>query len=245
MLAGVAPRFRKVLRTVPLGQGHVWVDDEHFDIARHLRLVALPAPGSEDQLREFVARLLEAPLAPDRPLWELWVVDGVAGDRVALVPRVSHVLGDGMAVLGLMLAFFDTEPRSHDDEVPDWSASPPPRAVALLAQAVLARWRRDAETFWRLGRTLAAPAKVLTGVPQVVSAGASILRPAPSFAFTRPVGPRRDVVWLRLPLSDLERVKRAERVKLNDSRSEDWCPSGCSGPSAPHSFTISRSPTWW
>jgi WS/DGAT/MGAT family acyltransferase len=216
VLARAAPRFRKVLRTVPFGQGLVWVDDAHFDIARHLRLVALPAPGTETQLREFVARLLEAPLAADRPLWELWVVDGVAGDRVALVPRVSHVLGDGMAVLGLMLAFFDTEPLAHDDVVPDWSASAPPRAVALLAQAVVARWRREAETFWRMGRTLVAPAKVLAGLPQVLSAGTSILRLAPTFAFTRPVGPRRDVVWLRLPLADLERVKRAEGVKLND-----------------------------
>jgi WS/DGAT/MGAT family acyltransferase len=216
VLTRSAPRFRKVLRRVPLGQGLVWVDDEHFDIARHLRLVALPAPGSEVQLREFVARLLEAPLAPDRPLWELWVVDGVAGDRVALVPRVSHVLGDGMAVLGLMLAFFDPEPLAHDDVLPDWSASPAPRAAALLARAVVARWRRDAQTFVRVGRTLVAPAKVLTGLPQVVSAGASILRLAPSLAFTRPVGPRRDVIWLRLPLADLERVKRAEGVKLND-----------------------------
>jgi WS/DGAT/MGAT family acyltransferase len=210
------PRFRKVLRPVGFGQGLVWVDDEHFDIARHLRSAALPAPGSDDQLREFVARVLETPLPADRPLWEFWVVEGVAGDRVALVPRVSHVLGDGVAVLRMMLSLFDTAPQSDDEPPSDWLAAAHPGAVSMLAGAVLGRWRRGAGTARSLGRLLADPVRTLAGVPGLVVAGASILKPAPPLAFTRPVGPRRDFAWLRLPLPPLEEVKHAEQVKLND-----------------------------
>lgn len=117
-----------------------------------------------------------------------------------------------MAVLGLMLAFFDPEPRSSDEVVPDWSASPAPGVGTLLTGAVLARWGRGLGLLRQLGQ----PTQVLAGVPGVVTAAASILRPVPSLAFTRRVGSRRDVVWLRLSLADLERVKRAEGVKLND-----------------------------
>lgn len=211
-----APRFRKTLRHLPMGQGLVWVDDEHFDIARHMRLTSLPRPGNDDQLRELVARVLEAPLPADRPLWEFWVVDGVSGDRVALVPKFSHVLGDGMAILGLVMSLFDGEPRSHDDEPPDWSPVPGPGMLSLVATAVVGRWRGRVGTLLSLGGTLVSPSQLLTHALGLLDASASILRAAPTLPFTRPVGPRRDFAWVRLPLRDLETVKRMEAVKLND-----------------------------
>jgi diacylglycerol O-acyltransferase / wax synthase len=211
-----APRFRQVLRRVPLGQGLVWVDDEHFDIARHVRFTALPRPGSEAQLRELVARVLETPLAPDRPLWEFWVVEGVEGDRVALVPKVSHVVGDGMAVLGVVMSMFDVEPQDHDASAPPWFTTPPPGTLPILAVAVYRRGRRQLEAFWHLGRTLADPTKVPGRMAAVARAGAMLLAPAPPLPITRPVGPRRDFAWVKLPLGPLMGVKRAEEVKLND-----------------------------
>lgn len=213
---GAVPRFRQLLRSVPFGQGLVWVDDEGFDIARHLRPAALPAPGNNAQLREFVARVLEAPLPSDRPLWEFWVVEGVAGDRVALVIRVSHVLGDGVAVLRMMLSLFDVEPVGPDGAAPAWLASPPPGGARLVAGAVLGRWRRRAATLWRLGRTVTDPRRLLADTGGMVTAAASILKPAPALDFMQPVGPRRDFAWLRLPLAGLEDVKHAEQAKLND-----------------------------
>jgi WS/DGAT/MGAT family acyltransferase len=211
-----APRFRQVLRRVPLGQGLVWVDDPHFDIARHMRLVALPRPGTDAQLREFVGRLMEAPLPADRPLWEFWVVEGVSGDRVALVPRVSHVIGDGMAVLGVVLSLFDTEPRTEEDVPGPWAASPSPRGVPILATALYQRWGRQARAVWHLTRTLANPSAVPGRVMTLARAGTTLLSPAPVLPFTRPVGPRRDFAWVGLSLPDLERTKRATGVKLND-----------------------------
>ena len=211
-----APRFRQVLRRVPFGQGLVWVDDPHFDIARHLRLAALPRPGTDAQLREFVARLMEAPFPADRPLWEFWVVEGVAGDRVALVPKVSHVIGDGMAILGVVFSMFDPEPRIQEDPPGPWFASSPPAALPMLATVAYQRWRRQAEAVWHLGRSLASPTEVPGRVAAVVRAGRTLLAPAPALPFTRPVGPRRDFAWVRLELPDLERVKVLMGVKLND-----------------------------
>jgi diacylglycerol O-acyltransferase / wax synthase len=211
-----APRFRQVLRRVPLGQGLVWVDDEHFDIARHLRFTALPRPGSEDQLRELVVRVLESPLAPDRPLWEFWVVEGVVGDRVALVPKVSHVVGDGMAVLGVVMSLFDPEPRDHTEPPLPWFTTSPPGTLPMLAVATYRRSRRQLEALWHLGRNLADPTKVPGRVAAAARAGAMLLAPAPPLPITRPVGPRRDFGWVKLPLDPLLGIKRAEEVKLND-----------------------------
>lgn len=211
-----APRFRQVLRRVPFGQGLLWVDDPHFDIARHLRLAALPRPGTEAQLREFVARMMEAPFPADRPLWEFWVVEGVAGDRVALVPKVSHVVGDGMAILAVVFSMFDLEPRIQEDLPGPWFATSPPAALPTVATVAYQRWRRQAEALWHLGRSLASPTEVPGRVAAVVRAGRTLLAPAPALPFTRPVGPRRDFAWVRLELPDLERVKVLMGVKLND-----------------------------
>lgn len=210
------PRFRKLLKAVPFGQGLVWVDDEHFDIARHMRFASLPRPGTDDQLREFVARLLETPLSPHRPLWEFWIVDGLSGDRVAVVPKVSHVLGDGMAILGLVLSMFDFEPRLHDDPPQPWDVSAAPAAVAMLAGAVYERWRHQAGAVGRVVRALARPAALPARTTALVRAGRSLLATASPLPIARPVGPRRDFAWVRLSLPALEQVKRAEGVKLND-----------------------------
>jgi diacylglycerol O-acyltransferase / wax synthase len=215
---GVAPRFRQVLRTVPLGPGLVWVDDPHFDIARHVRLVALPRPGSDEQLREFVARLMEVPLRPDRPLWEFWVVDGLAGDRVALVPRLSHVMGDGTAVLRLVLSLFNGQPRPVDSAppAPPTPPAPPGRRLPLPVTARAERWRWQAAAVGSVGRAVATPSVASARAMAVARAGRSILRIAPTMPITRPVGARRDFAWVQLSRSGLEEVKQAAGVKLND-----------------------------
>lgn len=210
------PRFRKVLRPVPLGQGLAWVDDQHFEIARHLRVAALPRPGSDEQLRDYVARLLETPFPPDRPPWELWVVEGLAGDRVALVPKVSHVLGDGMAILALVLSLFDFEPRTGEDPAQPWECAPSPRPASLLVGAFYQRRRHQAAVLGDLVRLLVRPRQLPGRATALAKAGRSLLTSASPLPIARPVGPRRDFAWVQLSLTDLERVKRFRRVKLND-----------------------------
>lgn len=122
-----APRFRQRLVEPALGLGPaVWVDDPAFDVAHHVRVAALPRPGDRAGLRDLVARLVEQPLDPARPLWEIWVVEGVEGDRVAVIPKVSHVMADGMALLDVVLRMLDLSPDApRSPDVP-----PSPGALA-------------------------------------------------------------------------------------------------------------------
>lgn len=215
-LAGL-PRFRCRLASVALGQGLVWVDDEGFDIAHHVRGTVLPDPGEDADLRELVARLIEAPLDPSRPLWEIWVVAGVAGDRVAVVPKVSHVMADGMAVLEFALSLLDTEPRPLvGGTPPTWSPQATPSTTSLACTELVERVRLPIELAGDLVTSLIRPVRLVGRLLELGRAGASSASLAPTLPITRPVGPRRDFAWTRLPIDDLLEVKRAHQVTLND-----------------------------
>lgn len=135
-------RFHQVLRALPLGQGMGWFDDGRFDVAHHVRSATVTDPGGKAELRQVVAGLLEEPFDPSRPLWELWLIDGMPDDRVGLVFKVSHVLADGMAVVDVALRMLDVVPTDHDEEPPSFSPMPAPALVPLLARGVAERVRR-------------------------------------------------------------------------------------------------------
>ncbi len=132
------PRLRQRLSFPPLAMGPpVWVDDEHFDIDYHVRLTALPRPGDDAQLHELMGRLQSLPLDRSRPLWELWFIDGLAGDRVGLVIKTHHALGDGIANVDLAMALVDFEPDPPpDDPAPEWAPEAVPSSARLLAQGL-------------------------------------------------------------------------------------------------------------
>ena len=211
------PRTRTRLASTALDQGLVWVDDTAFDIAHHVRVAALPRPGGDSELREFVSRLLEVPLDPSRPLWEIWVVDGVAGDRVAVVPKVSHVMADGMAVLELTLSALDLEPRDYvPGAPPEWSPEPAPDGRSLLVRELIERGRLQADLLRGAARSLLRPDQLVARVAQLGRAGAESASAAPRLPITAPVGPHRDFAWVRLPIEEMLAVKRAHGVTLND-----------------------------
>src|SRR6478672_8613668 len=109
------PRYRQRLQEVPGRLANpVWVDDEHFDLAYHVRRSALPRPGSLDQLRELVARIVSRPLDRDRPLWEVYFVEGLADGRVAMLSKAHQALVDGAEVVDLAQVLLDREPGRRD-----------------------------------------------------------------------------------------------------------------------------------
>ncbi len=113
------PRLRQRVMEVPYEQGRpIWVDDDHFDLDFHVRLTALPKPGGTDQLLDLMGRLQSLRLDRDRPLWELWFVDGMDGDDVGMILKVHHALGDGIANVDLALALVDLEPVGFDTTEP-------------------------------------------------------------------------------------------------------------------------------
>jgi diacylglycerol O-acyltransferase / wax synthase len=211
------PRFRTRLASVAVGQGLVWVDDEDFDITNHVRIAVLPEPGGDAELRDFVSRLIEAPLDQRRPLWEIWVVAGVAAGRIAVVPKVSHVMADGMAVLEFALSLLDSEPHAPVDEPPpEWSPRPTPSDASLAYDELVERVRMPIELARGLVASLSRPDRLVGRVLELGRVGASSASIAPPLPITRPVGARRDFGWTRLPIDDLLALKRAREVTLND-----------------------------
>jgi len=215
-----APRFRQKLARVPVSGHPVWVDDEHFNLAYHVRHTALPVPGDERTLKRLTGRIMSQKLDREKPLWELWVIEGLGGDRVAVHSKVHHCMVDGVSGAELISALLTSEPVEKADAPAVWTARPAPgrlelalgevsrlgRAPLRLGEALLdlARDREDARH--HLAERLRATGRLL-------SEGLAGTTPAP---WNRPVGPYRRVDWLALPLERIRAVRRVTEATVND-----------------------------
>src|SRR3954463_7760743 len=135
----LVPRYRQKLPSPPLETGRpVWIDDPSFNLEYHVRHTALPAPGTEDQLRALAARIHSQQLDRAKPLWETWLVQGLEHDRFALISKSHHALVDGIAGVDLMTVLFDATPvpQALPQEVEPWTAAPEPSALQLAARGV-------------------------------------------------------------------------------------------------------------
>ncbi|WP_336924206.1 WS/DGAT/MGAT family O-acyltransferase [Aquipuribacter sp. SD81] len=140
------PRYRRRVRDVPGGLANpVWVDDARFDLAFHVRRSALPRPGSTDQLRELVARVHPRPLDRTRPLWELYVVEGLEGDRFALISKAHQAMVDGVNGLDLAQVVLDSSPEAVEAPPDAWRPAPEPSVLDLVGGAVLEAAQRPGE----------------------------------------------------------------------------------------------------
>ena len=129
----LVPRYRQVVRFVPLDMGRpVWVDDPHFNIDYHLRHTALPAPGGEAELRALVGRVMAQQLDRSKPLWEIWMVEGLGGGRWALLSKTHHALVDGVSGTDLLAVIMDTTPQPSPPVVDDWVPRPAPSGAGLV-----------------------------------------------------------------------------------------------------------------
>ena len=123
------PRYRQKLAVPPLQTGRpLWVDDASFNLEYHVRHTALPAPGSEEQLCALAARVHSQQLDRSKPLWEVWLVQGLEGDRFALLSKTHHALVDGIAGVDLLSVLFDLQPVPRDVPHEDRAVARPPRA---------------------------------------------------------------------------------------------------------------------
>src|SRR6202161_634585 len=125
----LVPRYRQRLAFVPFGQGRpVWVDDPHFNVAFHVRHTALPSPGGDEQLKRLCGRVFSQALDRSRPLWELWLVEGLADDRFALLSKTHHALVDGISGVDIVTVLLDASPEPMPVAPPDreWVPRPLP-----------------------------------------------------------------------------------------------------------------------
>ena len=218
------PRFRQRIVGVPSDLARpIWVDDEGFDLSRHVRVAEVPAPGGPAELRGFVAELLSRPIDAGHPLWDLWLLDGLdaggpdAGDDVVVVLRVHHVVADGLSLLRAAIALLDFEPRAMpEDPRSPWSPSSVPGSLTLLGRGLTDRWRHQLSLAVDVTRGLLDPIGVVGAVRSVLGAVASPPRTAPRLDLTGRVGTRRDFVWTTVPLDPIVDLARSKGVTVND-----------------------------
>jgi diacylglycerol O-acyltransferase / wax synthase len=219
----LVPRYRQRLAFVPLGQGRPkWVDDPHLNLRYHVRATALPAPGDEDQLKELAGRVFAQQLDRDKPLWEVWIVDGLEGDRFALLSKTHHALVDGISGVDIISVLFDTspEPAAPADPGDRWLPRPLPTQAQLLGEALLERTTIPAEVARSVRAVFRGPRRILAGARDAaVGVGAMAwagLNPAPTSPYNRSIGPHRRFTWVRADLGDIKAIKNELGGTVND-----------------------------
>lgn len=212
------PRLRQRIVEVPYQQARpVWVDDDQFDIDYHVRLTALPRPGDDGQLAALMSRLQALPLDRARPLWEMWFVDGLGEDRVGLIIKIHHALGDGIANVDLALALVDLEPDPPADEpTPTWSPRPAPTPNELLSDAIRTQLGRPARMAKTLLGTVRDPRHAIETTTNVGRTVASFLAKPPPAPWNVPVSAHRRWVSAIVPMHEVRTVRERHAVSLND-----------------------------
>src|SRR6266536_4474711 len=200
----LAPRLRQVLYRPRFGLGpHVWVDDAGFDIRRHVRARAIPAPGDEEALLRACSELDEPPLDRSRPLWELWLLTGLASGEVAMLLRLHHVVADGTAALALFGSMFDLAPDAPSPVAPTWTPAPAPSSRDLLTDNL----HRHGATLRAVGSPLGHPVQAVRRLQSNAAQLRRLLRAsrAPGSSLNRAVGEHRRLLLVR---GDLQRARQ-------------------------------------
>ena len=216
------PRYRQKLAWIPIENWPTWVDDRHFDLGYHIRHIALPAPGTRDQLREIAGRILSRRLDRQRPLWEIWVIEGLEkGEQVAILNKIHHCMIDGAAGADLSTILFSPSPQFEEKGPLPYYPRPAPTGIELVSD--------------RLREALAAPREVLRAAKRLVgeerdallvdlSARARALaelaglafQPASESPINGELSPNRRIDWLTMPLDDVRELRAALRCTIND-----------------------------
>jgi WS/DGAT/MGAT family acyltransferase len=219
----LVPRYRQKLATPPLESGRpLWIDDPCFNLEYHVRHAALPAPGTEEQLLRLAARIASQQLDRAKPLWESWLVEGLADGRFALIFKTHHSLVDGVSGVDLATVLFDLSPSPGPapTDLEPWQPHPEPSPAELVVAGVRGAVRTTAELIARALGAISRPTSTLgvlrdaaEGVGEIVWAG---LNPAPETPLNVEIGPHRRYAVVRQELADYKEVKNELGGTVND-----------------------------
>jgi WS/DGAT/MGAT family acyltransferase len=219
----LVPRYRHKLAYTALDSGRpVWIDDPSFNLDYHIRHTALPAPGRWEQLQDLTARIFSQQLDRSKPLWEMWLIEGLEDDRFALITKTHHSLIDGIAGVDLATVLFDLspDPPPVTNSGRPWKPHPEPGAARLVAAGLIGAVRAGVTLAEGAVDALTHPEHALSrareateGVGEIVWAG---LNPAPETPLNVPIGPHRRFVAVAAQLEDFKAVKNAFGGTVND-----------------------------
>jgi WS/DGAT/MGAT family acyltransferase len=214
------PRYRQKIQWTPVTGDPVWVDDPDFNLDYHLRHTSLPRPGSLKQLKQLAARVMAQQLDRERPLWEMWVVEGLGGDRFAMVSKIHHCMIDGMSGVDLAQILMSTKPEKEVPEPVRYIPKPAPTGRELLLDTIQRRvslplrairsyraFRRETED---LNEELRIRFKAISDL--VMQA----MDPPSETPLNGEIGPHRRFDWLSMPLAEVKRVRKAAEATVND-----------------------------
>lgn len=219
----LVPRFRQKIRQVPGGIANpVWVDDASFDLTYHVRRSAVPRPGSMDQLRELTARIIARRLDRSRPLWEIYVVEGLADGRIALLSKTHHAMIDGIGAMDIGQVILDRTPERRPHPQATWRAQPEPSDAELITQAVAEVVARPTALLdslrHSLDRTLrsASLQRAAQMAGGMVSALQTVRHPPEHSPLNQPIGQARRFATATSSLADIKQIKQAFGGSIND-----------------------------
>lgn len=216
------PRFRQKLVVPPLEAGRpLWADDVNFNLTYHIRHTALPAPGGEAQLKRLAGRIFSQQLDRSKPLWEMWLAQGLERDRFAILTKTHHAMVDGISGVDIGTVLFDFEPVPDPAPVDDdWIPAPEPSTTQLVARGIADAVAAPVQLAERAVEAVRSPettarkaVEALEGLSEIVSAFAD---PAPDVPLNQEIGPHRRYVWARSDLSTFKAIKDALGGTVND-----------------------------
>ncbi|MGH4026704.1 MAG: WS/DGAT/MGAT family O-acyltransferase [Pseudonocardiaceae bacterium] len=217
----LVPRYRQKVREVPGRLARpVWIDDGAFDISYHVRRSALPKPGSDAQLRELVARLMSRPLDHNHPLWEINLVEGLSGGRIAVIAKTHQAMVDGISAIDIGQVILDVTPTPRDIPEDLWMPRPEPNALQLTWQAAAEAVQRPGEIIDNVRTAvyggLATVRKATDALGGVASAVLAAARPSPGGPLNVPISTQRRFAVARTKLEDYRAVRKAHGGDVND-----------------------------
>ena len=206
------PRYRHRVQEMPFGTGRpLWVEDSTFRLDFHVRHTALPAPGSRRELLNLVDRIVGQRLDRTKPLWEIWLVEGLAGDRWAMIGKTHHAMIDGVSGVDLLSVLFDLSADTPAEPVQQWEAEPSPGTIDLLTSGATGLVKNVLSLAGRGVGAVTHPREAADSVVHSVSALAEALRPmvdaAPKTVLNTKPGPHRLVEIVKTDLADYKKVK--------------------------------------
>jgi diacylglycerol O-acyltransferase len=216
----LVPRYRQKVQFVPGQLGRpLWVDDPHFNLNYHVRHTALPAPGGDDELRNLAGRVMSQPLDRNRPLWEIWIAEGLADGHWALLSKTHHCMVDGVSGTDLLTVILDREPEPVRSPTQEWVPERAPSTIELVAGALADRVVSPYEGLRTLRARFAAAERATDQLREIgrgLASMSGLVRPTEQSTLNGPIGPHRRWDWARSSLADVKTIRAALGGTVND-----------------------------